>query len=377
MDANRFDTLARAMTRAPSRRGVLTGVGALLVGLLGLATTPAAEAKRKKSKKKKKTCTTGTVKCGGACVNTNTNALHCGACDTRCRENLSCIDGVCQGSGCQGGRIPCGALCVDPTDDEAHCGGCGQSCNGDLTCLGGQCGCAAGTRCGNQCVDTQTDADHCGSCGNGCGDQECIGGVCNPSGCGANQIDCGGGRCIPGHANACCSQAECGPFNSSNRLVCQNDRCVCNTAGEGICQRYSDGSGTCDKCCPGGSGSCPGDTVCKYVQGPPSYGFCDCPNGFRTCQGFPSNRCSQDFATDHSRCGQDCVNCANSAAGASCCLGGRCVRGGGPGEYGAENFGPCGASCQPCPGGQICCNNGEGTPARCITDLNGGFCYRN
>jgi hypothetical protein len=42
-------------------------------------------------------CTDGMTSCGGACVDTDTNASHCGACGN------ACPDGVCAGGACGGG----------------------------------------------------------------------------------------------------------------------------------------------------------------------------------------------------------------------------------------------------------------------------------
>jgi hypothetical protein len=34
--------------------------------------------------------------CGAACVNTNIDDMHCGACDTACPADERCAGGVCR-----------------------------------------------------------------------------------------------------------------------------------------------------------------------------------------------------------------------------------------------------------------------------------------
>ena len=147
MDGQQFDRLILRFSQVTSRRRV----GGLLATLglsAALGGPPSAPAKKKKKKKPKK-CKAGTVKCGNICVNTKSNALHCGGCGNRCGNNNACVDGKCQG-GCPGSQVLCVGLCVDPSDNDDHCGDCDTKCTGDLTCIDGQCGCAEGTKCGNR-----------------------------------------------------------------------------------------------------------------------------------------------------------------------------------------------------------------------------------
>jgi hypothetical protein len=41
-------------------------------------------------------CPMGQTACAGACVDTASNMVHCGACDNRCRGNQRCVMSVCQ-----------------------------------------------------------------------------------------------------------------------------------------------------------------------------------------------------------------------------------------------------------------------------------------
>ena len=378
MDGARLDELSRVIG---SRRTVLGGLTAILGAMAG-PLLPEALAKPKKKKKKKK-CGSGTVKCGTACVNLQTDAQNCGSCGKRCGNGAACKGGKCQSSTtpCSAPQIRCGGQCVDPNSDENHCGGCGQKCQGDLTCLNGACGCAGTeeTACpGNICVDLQTDDDHCGSCGNACGNnQTCRQGACTSSPCEPNQKDCGGGRCIANTPTACCSQADCGGSNRVD-LICRNDQCVCETEGEGICQRYTSGGGLCHQCCPGGNGQCRFDEVCYYLEASfGHYGLCDCPTGWQRCNynPHPTGTCVEDPMTDLHKCGQFCEDCAQSQPGSICC-GGGCTRGCSIGSY-CPRSQVCGPHCQPCNSDSICCNQGPGTAPRCIPDIHGGVCYQN
>ena len=318
MDAQQFDRLTQHVSHAISRRRL----GALLAALV-LAAGLGAESQAKPKKKKKKKpagCAGGTVACGGACVDTQFNAQHCGGCGRSCESGQTCSGGECRTGGCPGNR--------------------------DL--------------CGGECVDTETDTRHCGGCGATCDPGQCV-----------------GGECIE-----CVDQYGCGGFSSFNDLVCNTatGRCVCANEDEGLCQRYSDGRGSCDKCCPGGSGECRFDEICFYVQGPNGpYGFCDCPTGWQRCNynPHPTGTCVQDPKTDSRKCGPFCEDCRTGETGAICC-GGLCTRGcGGPGTLCFNQDQPCGPNCLPCNSDSICCNMGPGTLPRCIPNAHGNVCYQN
>jgi hypothetical protein len=225
-------------------------------------------------------------------------------------------------------------------------------------------GCAGGAvRCGANCIDTRTDARHCGGCGDACGpNQTCAGGEC------VDPVECTG-------------QAQCGGSGGFNDLVCRDGRCVCATAGHGICQRFPDGRGSCHQCCPGGDEQCPGNRgeVCSYYQTPSGgwAGVCTCPTGWDRCNS--SNVCVADTDTDPRQCGPNCRDCqANLDVNPKgICCGGVCFPGCNPGWDCGPSISPCGPNCQPCPSGSICCNQGPGTEPRCIPNNRGGVCYMN
>jgi len=137
------------------------------------------------------TCEPGTNECSGSCVDFQDDRSNCGTCGTTCKTGQSCSSGVCE---CSGGKNLCGDSCVNVQTDENNCGTCGTSCTATETCESGSCVCATGeTSCSNECVDTQDDANNCGTCGTKCtGSEACVEGQCQDAdGCGgkAKKID--------------------------------------------------------------------------------------------------------------------------------------------------------------------------------------------
>ncbi|MGK4007579.1 MXAN_6577-like cysteine-rich protein [Sorangium sp. So ce1036] len=130
--------------------------------------------------------------CGGACVDTQTDPEHCGACDGVCADGQHCEAGACVGEGgatgagsasasggvdvptCGAGEAECDGGCVDLQSSPVHCGRCGVQCAPDETCTEGACRCNEGlTACvaagaSRACVDLSSDPLHCGGCGAAC-----------------------------------------------------------------------------------------------------------------------------------------------------------------------------------------------------------------
>lgn len=139
----------------------------------------------------KSVCSAPLASCSGACVDTDIDARHCGACDNTCDEGELCADGLCAVV-CFGGSAACGDKCVDTRVDPDNCGGCGLVCNSGKICSEGECvlDCVGGTNvCGNECVDTSVDPQHCGDCDTVCqASDDCRNGLC----CAVGQENCGG-----------------------------------------------------------------------------------------------------------------------------------------------------------------------------------------
>ncbi|MDH3199607.1 MAG: hypothetical protein OEM15_01815 [Myxococcales bacterium] len=120
--------------------------------------------------------------CGGtACIDLQTNADHCGSCETACGGSAACVDGGCA---CPNGLAVCDSGCADLDSDPANCGACASGC-GDLFCLAGEClaDCGALTECTGSCVDLTSESNHCGACGRACGPgSSCVDGQCQCGG---------------------------------------------------------------------------------------------------------------------------------------------------------------------------------------------------
>lgn len=395
MDPQQFDRLTQQFSRALTRRRFGAVLAALGLGA-GIAAQSSAKPKKgKKKKKKPKPCASGTLRCGSACVDAQSNAQHCGGCNQPCPSGQSCSAGQCRGGDCQGAQVRCGGQCVNPNTDEQHCGACGNACTGELTCLTGQCGCAEDTRCGNDCVDLDESNAHCGECGRACqGDLICQNGEC---GC-ATGTQCGN-QCVntqtdPNHCGACddpcpagesCVSGQCATgisctndFQCWNTIAetggtptCVNGFCRCGNSQAGICV-LANGSRRCDVCCPGGSRNCPGDQVCTSTQtGVGVITSCNCPPGSLQCAGSQNSfLCQTSRNRDSRRCGIDCLDCDQviPTGGAVCCNG-TCTVGNPPGNVPGPGY-PCpGNDCQPCEFGTYCCNSGPGTTGGCVAEL--------
>ncbi len=117
--------------------------------------------------------------CGGqACIDLDTDPLHCGQCDEPCPTGIPCAEGQCV---CPSGTTHCGDACVNTLANVEHCGDCGLPCEGGLVCFAGACvdGCDALTDCGGGCVNTDIDPQHCGGCDSPCpSGGSCVGGSC-------------------------------------------------------------------------------------------------------------------------------------------------------------------------------------------------------
>ena len=150
-------------------------------------------------------CGPGLSVCGSGCVDLQSDAFHCGACNTTCRNNAICSAAHCV-STCPEGQLWCGGACVDPRTEPNNCGGCGIACLAGQACSNGQCvqGCAPDQMlCNGACVDLSVDLRNCGGCGLVCGPQEsCDGGTCTLS-CGRPLTLCDG-QCVDTRATRHC-----------------------------------------------------------------------------------------------------------------------------------------------------------------------------
>ncbi|MBI4702949.1 MAG: hypothetical protein HY744_17675, partial [Deltaproteobacteria bacterium] len=170
-------------------------------------------------------CTGGSTKCGGKCVDVQTDPANCGGCGAACAPAQICAAGQCA-LVCVGGTVKCSGKCVDTQTDAANCGSCDNACPPGQICTAGQCAlvCAGGTtKCGNKCVDTQVDPANCGGCNSACGNSEiCSAGKCTLV-CGGGTTKCGN-QCV----NTQTDPANCGACNvaCAKSEQCTGGKCV-------------------------------------------------------------------------------------------------------------------------------------------------------
>jgi hypothetical protein len=170
-------------------------------------------------------CQAGSCKCependcpSYGCVDTATDAKHCGGCGHACATTATCVAGKCVCAP----QDQCNGACVDKSSDLKNCGTCGNACATGASCVNGGCVCPTGqTACGTKCTDTATDPQNCGVCGKACDPgQNCVAGTCvvpaggacvwqpnkNPctSGYWCRAPGCGsGGTCVPDVTMGC------------------------------------------------------------------------------------------------------------------------------------------------------------------------------
>lgn len=134
-------------------------------------------------------CTgSGTACCNDACVQTQTDPRHCGACGVTCPTGEWCTLGRCVTENactrCTSAQTCCNNACVDVRSDAANCGACGRVCLSGQGCFNGSCNgcgpCPAGHSCCNgACVNLASDGSHCGMCGLACvAGTNCVMGRC-------------------------------------------------------------------------------------------------------------------------------------------------------------------------------------------------------
>jgi hypothetical protein len=173
VDAHRFDALARLVGRRSSRRGAVASLIATIAGRAALPNATVAKTPRRicrpsglgcasnrqcctgycenrsslpRRQRFRCACPPATIACDGACVDAQSSATHCGACDTPCGDDEACLSGACQ---CAPDLTPCADACVDTSSDVDHCGACDAACGPGETCEAGQCRCGADGGCGD------------------------------------------------------------------------------------------------------------------------------------------------------------------------------------------------------------------------------------
>lgn len=219
-------------------------------------------------------CQVELLECAGRCVDPQTDRAFCGArgdCSASsttagqtCQDGEVCVDGACALS-CQPSTIKCGGRCIDPQTDRRFCGAsgaCGDDNRGSAgTICGPFEGCVAGhcelqcqsdeLVCSGRCIDPRTDAEFCGARGDCLGENagtRCSAGQrCDGAGrCGTACISgyalCGGvcvpaGQCPPCGQGGICNPGDLGGvscqslgFENGGVLQCNPVTCTLDTA---------------------------------------------------------------------------------------------------------------------------------------------------
>lgn len=274
----------------------------------------------------------------------------CGTCD----DGAECIDGACvTGPPCPEGRRRCGEECVDTASDARHCGACDATCPSGALCVGSECQhpidcreepCSGFTYCDLSdgtcrpgCIaDDQCLAEeHCDRAAHECRCDEpfnrCAG-VCveitDPLACGPGCALCPDDP----HGNPTCDGERCG-------ISCDASYHLCDR----VCASDADPASCGSRCEP-----CPGvaNGAATCVAGRCSF---ECDDGFHAC----GAACVTD--TDVAHCGARCDPCVPPPHGTATCDGASCgftcVSGYhrcGTACSSDHDVATCGAACTPC-----------------------------
>ena len=82
------------------------------------------------------------LQCSDACVDSQVDESHCGACENACAQGELCSSGTCAIS-CPTGQMNCSGQCSNTDTDVLNCGGCaddrGTVCTPGQICSRGSC----------------------------------------------------------------------------------------------------------------------------------------------------------------------------------------------------------------------------------------------
>lgn len=372
MDGNRFDALTRRMASTASRRTVLAGAAAGLLGAFGFRRTTWGQVTQVQCGNK--LCRSNPGVCAAGCV-----CCQYGNGNNRCQPPGTCGSGTAT---CPSDRpfvepvlgcVSClsAANCPVPTApcQVATCsaGVCGQAQAANTTPCDDGDPCTDGGVCvDGACVGTPMDCPTC---------QACVGGACQPvdrdPACGTQ---CCGGSCCP--ASHTCIGNACQPVCLSLRSVCNpmappaccqdhptecSVEANCTTAQEDArcCRSFGQPCGDRCDCC--GNADCVGGT-CQLATGQQCLDASECAGLVPGCCGGVCRELADDVS-HCGQCGNTCPASTDPNADASCFLGNciticrdgftfcndACV----PLASDETNCGACGNAC---PGGQTCCN---------------------
>ncbi len=248
-------------------------------------------------------CESPLILCGDSCVDTTTNARHCGGCDVDCgdpaRGTMNCVERECELS-CDVGWGDCdeevGSGCETQLNTDDHCGLCHSRCEApgatEMICADDGCqvvsceenlGNCDGDH-SNGCEQRLDTNDHCAGCGIECSrvdsNTSCETGVCVVESCHDGWADCNG-NLEDGCEGDLSSSSNCtGCGRQCGGLLCS-------------CQPWLGGctrpTGYCFASCGPGDRSFGGACWIEQAKG-------DCDEGWRRCAGDAACRCYLDGA---------------------------------------------------------------------------------
>jgi len=250
MDGFGFDALTRRLAGASSRRQLMrTFAGAVGAGLLarGAETARPAGAADACGSADLRECIRHAAEYRAYYTKTvcdsfrrthagrGGHAAYAGCVIQAARTERWLIEHCRKTGGCEQGRSCCGGACIDTGSDAANCGACGQACGGGQICVFGACECPDGlTLCDGACVDTFSDSNNCRVCGVVCGECDtCQHGYCLPQTCDGD--------------GTCCQSACYPPCPGSQYRDPASCGCTCLN-GEEPCGDFCCGVGK--SCCP-------------------------------------------------------------------------------------------------------------------------------
>jgi hypothetical protein len=245
--------------------------------------------------------------CSGGCVDTVSNAVHCGRCGNRCaapNASAACMNSTCAIGTCTPGfadcdRDPANGCEASTVTDTAHCGACGARCpprpNATVSCGAGRCefACEMGFadcdgNADNGCeVNLNADPAHCGRCRGACSlpnaSAACTMGMCGVMTCSAGFGDCDGNATNGCEVDLATAVSHCGR---------------CGTA------------------CPARANAFPGCLGARCVA--------SCVVGYQDCDGMDETGCEVDVRTSMTSCGA-CGRACAPAHATGACAAGRCA----------------------------------------------------
>jgi len=289
----------------------------------------------------------------GTVANIMSDSDNCGECNIKCLNGKKCIGGECKcpevtvwysadgtNYSCEdnskGDFILCGDTYYNKNNNKEHCGTCDTKCRDDQSCVNGKCTCTESsfTDCDGKCVDTFVDKNNCGTCKNVCPDiqQECEEGECVCPvntvwyrASGSNTYSCvtnTDGRYVNFDGvfyDTLNSSERCGQSGIRCRTDqrCVNGTCVCIYPSKTECNGACIDLNTDNNNCGGCEQKVPDNTTCQGGKPVGTEPFSYCPT-----DPWPStNYTVPDTSNDTNNCG----SCGNKCGPNQICTNGNCV----------------------------------------------------